>query len=312
MKGTSQMATPPKVSIIIPAYNTRHFLPQTVSSALSQTWQDFELLIVDDGSTDGTGQWVAEQTDPRIHLVRQPNQGAAAARNTGIKHAKGKYIAFLDADDLWEVDKLKKQVAVLDSLSEVGLVHTAIHYIDENGDSINRILGVRGEGNVWREVVTDNPVRCGSTPLIRRECFDKLGVFDTSLSFAEDWEMWIRIARHYQFATINEPLVAYRQHKTNMTKSYKRIMPNFQKILERTFRDSPGHERALEHKAYGYAYLFSAWRAYLAGDVREAVTLHRQAHRVYPRMLLVKNSLNLSARLAKTRLLEPKQKRNHL
>ncbi len=286
-----------KVSVVIPAYNAMRFLPQAVESALAQTWRDFELLVVDDGSSDNTGEWAAQHHDGRVRLIRQANQGAATARNTGILEAKGEYIAFLDADDLWEPTKLEKQVMRLEAQPEVGLVHTAIRYIDENGREINRVLGTQGDGDVWKEVVVHNPVRCGSTPLVRRECFEKVGVFDPGLSFSEDWDMWIRISAHYHFAVLSEPLVLYRQHGANMTKGYRAIMPNFAKIIERAFQNTPAEHKPLKREAYGRAYLFAAGRAFGAGDPAEASALLRQAFEHYPKLRYTKNSLRLRLHL---------------
>lgn len=290
----------PRISIIIPAYNALRFLPQTVASALAQTWQDFELLVVDDGSTDATSAWVAQHPDARVQLIQQTNQGAATARNTGIAATRGAYIAFLDADDLWEPTKLEKQVECLEAQPKVGLVHTAIRYIDENNREINRELGTQGDGDVWKEVVVYNPVRCGSTPLIRRACFEKVGVFDPGFSFAEDWDMWIRIAAHYHFAVLNEPLVLYRQHEDNMTKGYQAIMPNFIRIIERAFQNAAAENNSLKQEAYGRAYLFAAGRAFGAGDPGEADTLLRQAFEHYPKLRYTKSSIKLGFQLHKT------------
>lgn len=287
----------PKVSVIIPAYNALRFLPATIASVLAQTFQDFEVVVVDDGSADGTATWVRGHSDPRIHLVEQSNQGAAVARNAGIANATGEYIAFLDADDLWEPTKLAQQVACLDTRLEVGLVHTAIRYIDEHGDKVNRVLGVRGSGEVWREVVIYNPVRCGSTPLVRCDCFRTVGVFDPDLSFAEDWDMWIRISARYHFAVIDQPLVLYRQHETNMTKGYQAIMPNFIKVIEQAFRNAPVDSAFLKREAYGRAYLFAAWRAFFAGALEEATSFRKRALYHWPRLRYTRNSLSLGLKL---------------
>nr|WP_256498773.1 glycosyltransferase family A protein [Chroococcidiopsis sp. CCNUC1] len=114
----------PKVSVIIPAYNAMKYLPATLGSLLSQTFDDFEAIVVNDGSFDETEKWVSQIEDPRVKLICQQNKGLAGARNTGINQATGEYIAFLDADDLWEPSKLEKQVAVLEENPEVGLVYT--------------------------------------------------------------------------------------------------------------------------------------------------------------------------------------------
>lgn len=292
----------PRVSVVIPAYNAVRFLPETVASALSQTWRDFEIIVVDDGSTDGTDAWAARHPDRRVRLIRQPNRGAATARNRGIAAATGDYIALLDADDLWEPTKLEQQVALLDCRPEVGLVHTAVCYIDENGGETGRMLDTYGDGDVWREVVLHMLVRCGSTPLVRRECFETVGVFDTDLSFAEDWDMWVRISARYHFAVIHKPMVLYRQHNANMTKGYQVIAPNLERVLERAFRNAPRKTGTLKRKAYGRAYLFAAWRAFQAGDNAEAASLLRRALRCSPELYCRRNSLALGLKLAQAGL----------
>ena len=300
----------PKVSVVIPAYNALRFLPQTVESALAQTFQDFEIIIINDGSSDGTEAWLSQTNYPQLTHITQANLGLPITRNVGIATARGEYIAFLDADDLWEPTKLERQVACLDARPKVGLVHTAIRYIDEDNREINQVLGTHGDGDVWREVVVHNPVRCGSTPLVRRECFEVVGVFDPTLTFSEDWDMWIRIASSYHFTTINEPLTLYRQHPTNMTKGYRVIMPNLAKIIEHAFENAPAGSAVLKRESYGRAYLFAAWRAFFARDFRMAKTLQKQAFGTWPKLRFEKNSLNLTLKLARARFSGRSAERN--
>ena len=295
----------PKVSVVIPAYNTLAYLPQSLTSALKQTFTDFDVLIVDDGSTDGLAAWAAQLSDPRVRLVTQANQGLPGARNTGVRHTEGEYIAFLDGDDLWRPDKLAKQVALLDSRPEVGLVHTSVSFIDARGDAISRPVAAHGDGDVYREFLTFNEfymVRCGSTPLVRRACFDDVGLFDPSLKFAEDWEMWTRVAAHYHVATLGENLVLYRQHSSNLTKNYRIMTPHFTKIIERAFSDVPEKYRYLKGQAYGRTHLSVAWRAFYAGDYAEAAALCRQAFLHFPKLRLTKTGLRLRLGLARVRL----------
>ena len=292
----------PKVSVICIVYNSMVYLPRTVASVLAQTLNDFELLIIDDGSSDNVVAWVSTLNDPRVKLISQANRGIPGARNTGIEHARGEYLAFLDGDDLWEPTKLEKQVACLEARPEVGLVHTAIRYVDANDQEVNQVLGVRGDGDVWREVVIQNPVRCGSSPLVRRECFETVGVFDPDLFFCDDWDMWIRIATRYHFTVINEPLTLYRQHGANMTKSYQAIMPNFKKVIERAFQASDVNT-PLKEEAYGRAYLFAAWRAFFARDIPMTRSLRKNAFKAYPKLRFEKNSLSLTLHLIKAQWL---------
>lgn len=299
----------PRVSVVCIVYNSMTYLPATVASVLAQTFTDFELVIVDDGSSDNVIEWVSALTDARIRLVSQANKGIPGARNTGIEHARGEFIAFLDGDDLWEPMKLEKQVACLALRPEVGFVHTAIRYIDANGHEVNQVLSVRGDGDVWRDLAVQNPVRCGSTPLVRRKCFEDVGVFDPTLFFCDDWDMWIRISKRHHFAAINEPLTLYRQHGANMTKSYQAIMPNLQRVIERTFEDVPADCTSLKKEAYGRAYLFAAWRALFADDLQMTRSLRNEAFSTYPRLRFEKNSISLTLNLEKAQWLGHKTER---
>lgn len=289
-----------RVSVIIPVYNALPYLPQTVESVFAQTFKDFELLIVNDGSTDGFVQWANTLTDERVRVVHQSNQGPGAARNTGLRQARGEFIAFLDADDLWLPTKLAKQVGELEAHPKVGLTHTSISYIDERGNKLYKDLQAHGRGNMWRQIVAFNPrylIHCGSTPLIRRECFDSVGMFSTELRLAQDWEMWIRISHRYHFSTLAEVLVRYRQHPTNISKSHAVALKTFSVIIENTFATVEPSLMRLKWAAYGRTHILVAWRAYWAGDERTASVLHRQALKFFPKLFFTRNSLHLSCRL---------------
>jgi glycosyltransferase involved in cell wall biosynthesis len=139
----------PKVSVVIPAYNAMTYLPETVASVLQQTFSDFELIIVNDGSSDNVMAWASGLEDPRAKLISQENGGVSKARNTGIAQAQGQYIAFLDADDLWEPTKLKKQVHCLETNPSVGLVYTWTAVINQLGQPTRNVWTPNIEGNVW-------------------------------------------------------------------------------------------------------------------------------------------------------------------
>ena len=156
---------PPLVSIVIPAYNALTFLPETLDSALAQTLTDFEVIAVNDGSTDGTGAWLDALNDPRVNVIHQENKGLPATRNTGIRHAEGTYIAFLDADDLWDKTKLAKQVAVLEARPKVGLVHTGITFIDAQGQPVNGgVFGVSVGAGLCQGCYCCNTTPCALRP----------------------------------------------------------------------------------------------------------------------------------------------------
>jgi glycosyltransferase involved in cell wall biosynthesis len=146
----------PKVSVIIPAYNAMTYLPETLESVLNQTFTDFEVLIINDGSCDGVDEWASHIQDSRVRLISQANQGLPGARNTGIWHSKGEYLAFLDADDIWESSKLEKQVKCLDKNLNVGMVSSWISTIDPNGNLINIYRNYKSGNELKRELFRSN------------------------------------------------------------------------------------------------------------------------------------------------------------
>ncbi|MEA5465664.1 glycosyltransferase family 2 protein [Leptothoe sp. PORK10 BA2] len=271
-----------KVSVIIPAYNSMAFLPKTLNSVLGQTYADFEVLIINDGSTDHITDWAAGLTDSRIKLINQENQGCATARNAGVLASNGQYIAFLDADDLWEPTKLEQQVYILDTFLNVGLVNTWISNIDDEGISIGKIGISNAEGHVWESVIEENPIMCGSTPMVRRQCFESVGLFDQNLRSAEDWDMWIRIAEKYEFAVIKEPLVRYRIHANSKSHNLQLHLQGRLKVIEKAFQNSEIDGTAMKDKAYGLAYLSVAYRALQNYDLDAAHALKEKSLRYYP------------------------------
>jgi glycosyltransferase involved in cell wall biosynthesis len=208
------------VSVYTPTYNYGRFLGEAIQSVLDQTFQDWELIVVDDGSTDGTREVVDAFADPRIHYVYQENQGNPAARNTALRLARGEYVACLDADDAWFPEKLEKQVAKLDSLPPtVGLVYGNVYlFSDEDGSIIQRFLEVQipPRGQVFKKLLPNEGYFIHDTAaLIRREVFERVGLYDESLLRFQDWEMWVRIARVYEVETLDEPLARVRRHSSN-------------------------------------------------------------------------------------------------
>ncbi len=251
----------PKISVVIPAYNAMAYLPKTIESLWRQTWADFEAIIVNDGSTDNTAEWVSTIVDKRVKLVSQENRGLAGARNTGIAHAQGEYIAFLDADDLWEKTKLDKQLACLDSNPRVGLVYTWVALIDAQGKPTGRVFKSNAEGKIWETLITENIVGCGSVAMVRRECFENCGVFDTNLrSFVEDWDMWLRLAPYYEFAVVAEPLVYYRQHPHSASRNWEAMAESYRLVIEKAFAAADEEVQYLKNQSYGTSNLCLAWK----------------------------------------------------
>ncbi|WP_066376700.1 MULTISPECIES: glycosyltransferase family A protein [unclassified Anabaena] len=290
----------PKVSVVIPAFNALKYLPETLKCLFNQTFKDFEVIIVDDGSSDGTAEWASQIKEPNVKFITQANQGSSGARNTGIKHSQGEFIAFMDADDSWQSTKLEKQVQVLEENPEVGLVYTWVDYINEKGEPTGRIVKPEAQGYIWDKFTERNLIECGSVPMIRRRCFDDLGVFDTSIDAAPDWDMWLRIAAVYPFAVIKEPLVSYRQHANNKSKNYPKLLHDFRTIIEKAFQSAPFELLHLRNRSYGNLNLLIAWKCLQSRDkdYKQANIFRRQALKHDYKLLFSKEYIRLSVAIA--------------
>ncbi len=287
----------PKISVVIPAYNAMNYLPETLDNLLRQTYDDFEVIIVNDGSSDRIEQWFSQLQDRRIHLISQENKGLAEARNTGIFNAKGEYLAFLDADDLWEPTKLEKQLCVLEENPEVGLVYTWVEYINETGKSTGRILKHQFEGNVWEKLTECNLVECGSVAMVRRSSFDDVGIFDPNLgSCVEDWDMWLRIAARFPFKVVKEVLVYYRQHSNSGSKNWQGMEKSYNLVIEKAFFSAPKALERLKNKSYAAAYFCIAWKPLQScnRDYKIAINFRNLAIKYYPRICFSKEFIRLS------------------
>jgi glycosyltransferase involved in cell wall biosynthesis len=202
----------PKVSVIIPTYNYARFIGQAIQSVLVQSYQDFEVIVVDDGSSDNTAE-VVGGFGSQVRYLRQENRGANATRNAGIKAARGEFIAFLDADDLWMPEKLALQIRLSEARSEAGLIYGGMLLFDSTSGAVigYHPLSRCHEGWVMRQLYMYQFVP-SPTPLIRREVFERVGAFDEGVTGPDDWDMWLRIAARFQFALVAEPVALYRVH----------------------------------------------------------------------------------------------------
>lgn len=198
----------PLVSVIIPTYNRAGVLYYALHSVLNQTVQDFEVFVIDDASTDATAQLIEHFNDPRIHYIRfATNKKAAAARNAGMQQARGKYIAFLDSDDDWLPEKLEKQVACLDALSdEWGCCYTGAFVNKVGGLTRQRIYRPRKSGDLLKDLLMGNFVIWTPTFMFRRSCLDDVELMDERLVRSQDVDFYIRLLSRYKIASIPEPL----------------------------------------------------------------------------------------------------------
>lgn len=200
---------PPLVSVVVPTYNRAHLIKKSIDSILKQTYQDFEIIVVDDGSTDNTNEVIKSITDERIKYIKhEKNKGQSAARNTGIKAATAEWIALLDSDDIWLQTKLEKQLKATEDLTdEYGVIHCGVQYIDfATGKNLNRWI-VREDINYEIFNNTIGAHSHTSTMLIRKKVFDDVGYFDESIPSHEESELSLRIAQKYKYKLVDEFLV---------------------------------------------------------------------------------------------------------
>lgn len=237
----------PKVSVIIPTYNRAIQVVKAIRSVLDQTYSDLEVIVVDDCSSDNTEEVVKGLNDKRIIYLRHDiNKGGAAARNTGIKAAKGKYIAFQDDDDEWLPEKLEKQIGVFETASyKVGVVYTGFWRVENNERIYVPYHWVtQNEGDIYRELLKGNYI---GTPAVavRRECFDKTGMFDESLPRFQDWELWIRISKYFHFKYINEPLVSSYYIPDSISANQNALIRALEMISEKHSEDIGKNKKSL-------------------------------------------------------------------
>jgi glycosyltransferase involved in cell wall biosynthesis len=240
------LAKAPLVSVIIPTHDRKDFLAQAIRSVLEQTYQDFELIVVDDASADGTADYLTSLTDARLRLFRHDQvSGGAAARNTGIRAARGKYIAFLDDDDRWAPTKLAMQVAALEGQTAYAVAYSNWVYVDPDGQLLSRGAPPQRflSGNIYHQVLLE---RCAfeslETTLIRRECFDEVGLLDPELPMAHDRELIIRLARRFRILGMPERLTLITKHSGPRLRgrpwSEKKVY--LEKVLHRALEDANG------------------------------------------------------------------------
>jgi len=212
----------PKVSVILPTYNRAHLVNRAIQSVLAQSYKDFELIIIDDGSTDNTEEIIKIFDDTRIRYVRyNENKGAAAARNIGIRLALGEFIAFQDSDDEWLSDKLKKQMDIFEKLpSEVGIIYSSAWRISDTKKELENTNTIMPEdGIIYKEAINRVRPACPSS-ILRREVFDKVGMFDENFLRWEDRDFFIRVSKYYLFYHLDEPLLNI--YRTPGSLSWKR------------------------------------------------------------------------------------------
>lgn len=282
----------PHLSIVIPAYNVADFIVAAVESALDQTFRDLEVIVVDDGSTDDTPAQLSavagRRKDDRLRIVRQENGGLSAARNTGIREARGMYIGFLDGDDLWNAGKAAAHVSLMDGNPTIGFSYSGSEYLEEDGSPTGRLLRPDTLQPSLHDMIVRNHVGNGSTPVVRRMCFEIAGNFREDLRSCEDYEMWCRILWMTDTIAVGlkEPLTCYRLRKSSLSFDVDHFVAQADLALDiicMSMREVP---RRLIARARAEHYRIAARKAVIAGKRERALSLLARAFRLYPLIFL--------------------------
>ena len=276
------MPTSPKVSVVIPAYNVSAYIEDTLISLERQTFEAFEAIIVNDGSTDETAAIARSfcQRDPRFRLITKPNGGLSSARNFGIRHAKADYIAMLDGDDIYEPDKLANHVRWLDADPQIGVVYSASKTMRDDGCiTWMSISGKPISADPLVSLLCKNFVGHGSNAMFRRTLIDEVGEFNETLRSSEDLDFWLRIAAtgRWRFQRELQPLCCYRVRPSGLSFDLSQMYHSHQRVLQAAYDRSPSQVEPWLNTAYAYMYRLLARTALTSGDVKQAHQFIEQA-----------------------------------
>lgn len=286
---TSQLATPSAgihdlISVVIPTYNHVRFLADAIQSALEQSYPTVEIIVVDDGSTDNTYALV-ESFGDRVHYIWQENRGLSGARNTGIAAAQGEYIALLDADDFWEPNYLETVHRVLAADPQLGAVYSGLQFVNSKGERLPQPCVSIVPSDQLYDRLLDGEFFAPSAVLVRRTCFDQVGVFDLALRASEDWDMWLRVAQVYGFAGVAQPLLNYRVHGSNMSGDPEYMLRYQTMVVRKHFgapEGDPSQWPAPRQRAWAATCYFAAQGYFLRGDDAKGQAFLRQAFEANP------------------------------
>jgi len=254
------------VSVIIPVFNQGRYIERAIRSVLEQTYTEYEIIVIDDGSTDEIASLVNAIDEPRIHYIYQENKGLSGARNTGIRASKGSYLSYLDADDEFLPEKLTLLIDVMQDRPEIGLAAGQAIPVDEQGQQIGKVFD-RGLSEDHALLLLGNPLHVGSV-LVSSQWQQRVGFFDEDLRSYEDWDMWLRLAREGgEVAWIDRPVSLYRFHPHQMTRDGSQMTTANFAVLEKIFLDDdiPASWKAQQDLAYSNAYLRALAKSFPRG-----------------------------------------------
>lgn len=270
----------PLVSVIIPAYNSAAYTVETVESVLAQTYRNFEVIVVDDGSTDHTREALAPYAD-RIHYLYKSNGGACSARNEGIRHAKGEYIACLDCDDLWLPDKLEYSLPVLEQNPDMGFVFSLCYTIDSVGKITGEVHYTFELEQAYLGLLMQNFVMA-PTVVMRRSCLEQVGLFDESIFIPADWDLWLRLAHRFRVGYVNRPLSKYRLASNYTLRHVEQFVRETEYVLKKQFRLAGDLSTRQRNQAQQRLLVTQSLLYSQAGEYKQALRLLGNAIVQYP------------------------------
>lgn len=273
--------TTPSVSVIVPAYNAEQFIADALSSVRAQVYSRVECIVVDDGSSDGTAAIV--HRSPDVRYLYQANRGVAAARNLGAAAAKGEYLAFLDADDLWLPEKVGRQAAALAANSDVAMVHCGIVVTDSGLVPVAvRPCATSRRQALERAVRLFPPAIYSTTLMIRRDVFEVMGGYDENLSTSADTDLACRVAMAYPIIGLPDPLVRYRQHPTQMHRNLGVLEADVSRVHQKVFETPPEWMRVTRRQAQAALDLTLAIGYISGGELPTGIRYLARATRTHP------------------------------
>lgn len=300
----------PVISVIVPAYNAEATILETIRSIQNQTFTDFELIVINDGSTDGTLALLEQVQDARLRVFSYPNGGLPVARNRGIQRATGEFISFIDADDLWTADKLERQLQALRQHPEAGVAYSWTAFIDGQSQFLYAREPLAFAGNVYPQLLIDNFISNGSNILLRRQLIEAIGDFDPTLKSGEDWDFYIRLASKTQFAVVPQYQILYRKSSASMSSKVGVMEANILTVIDRAFQKAPPELQGLRNPTLANNYRFFAKLHFEhAGDrqgLQAAAQRLTKAIRLHPQILRDRETFSLIIKLLVVQLLPAK------
>jgi glycosyltransferase involved in cell wall biosynthesis len=284
----------PKVTVIVPAYNAEQTIVATLASVQQQTYQDWELIVINDGSSDRTTELLSRIREHRMRVYHYSNAGVSVARNRGIAHAQGELIAFLDADDLWSADKLELQVAALEQHPDAAVAYSWTYFMNHTATLIHAAPSVWFEGDVYPQLLVRNFLYSGSNPLVRRDALTLVGRFDPTLTHGEDWELFVRLAAVVPFVVVPVRQVFYRQSFCSASAQVELMEQRLLPVIDSVFAAAPAQFLSLKHECLSHLYQYLTGmrlaQANSVKDVEKAGQNLWMSVRLSPKILLDKTT----------------------